>query len=90
MYVNDLDISLLSARVSDSTERCGHIVPQVEVHWRLKGEPDTLYLCINILDRFLDRKQVPKNKLQLVGVTAYLVSAPTAPIEPSMRAVHHL
>lgn len=64
-------------------------VPQVEVHWRLKGEPDTLYLCINILDRFLDRKQVPKNKLQLVGVTAYLVSAPTAPIEPSMRAVHH-
>lgn len=45
----------------------------VEVHYKFKCCPETLYLTINLIDRFLDRKQVPRPKLQLVGVTAFLV-----------------
>lgn len=47
----------------------------VEVHYKFKCCPETLYLTVNLIDRFLDRKQVPRPKLQLVGVTAFLVSA---------------
>lgn len=45
----------------------------VEVHYKFKCCPETLYLTVNLIDRFLDRKQVPRPKLQLVGVTAFLV-----------------
>jgi hypothetical protein len=45
----------------------------VEVHYKFKCNPETLYLTVNVIDRFLDRKNVPTAKLQLVGVTAFLV-----------------
>jgi Cyclin, N-terminal domain len=37
--------------------------------------PETLYLTVNLIDRYLEKKQVRRSKLQLVGVAALLVSA---------------
>jgi cyclin B len=37
--------------------------------------PETLYLTVNLIDRFLEQKQVTRKHLQLVGVTAMLVAS---------------
>ena len=37
--------------------------------------PETMYLTVNIIDRYLELKEVKRPKLQLVGVAALLVSA---------------
>lgn len=47
----------------------------VEVHLKFKFEMPTLYLTVNIIDRFLERKIVLRQKLQLVGVTAMLLAS---------------
>jgi cyclin B len=44
--------------------------------------PQTLYLCVNIIDRYLSRVQVERKKLQLVGVTALLVACKYEEIYP--------
>lgn len=46
---------------------------QVEVHLKFKMVPETLYLTVDLIDRFLEKKQVRRSKLQLVGVAALLV-----------------
>jgi len=35
---------------------------------------ETLYLTVNLIDRFLERQTVSRKKLQLVGVTAMLLA----------------
>lgn len=47
----------------------------MEVHNRFGLMPETLYLTINIFDRFLSVKTVPKRELQLVGITALLLAS---------------
>jgi Co/Zn/Cd efflux system component len=47
---------------------------QVDVHLKFKMVPETLYLTVNLIDRFLEKNQVRRSKLQLVGVAALLVS----------------
>lgn len=47
----------------------------VEVHLKFKLMPETMYLTVNIIDRFLERKLVIRQKLQLVGVTAMLLAS---------------
>lgn len=47
----------------------------VDVHHKFRLLPETLYLTINLIDRFLSQKQVSRQKLQLVGVTAMLVAS---------------
>ncbi|KAJ1973840.1 B-type cyclin [Dimargaris verticillata] len=47
----------------------------VQVHQRFRLLPETLYLCVNYVDRFLSRKVVSLEKLQLVGATALLLAA---------------
>jgi cyclin B len=54
----------------------------VEVHLKFKMVPETLYLAVNIIDRFLEKKQVKRSKLQLVGVSALLLSAKYEEIYP--------
>nr|XP_020441254.1 G2/mitotic-specific cyclin-B2 isoform X2 [Monopterus albus] len=46
----------------------------VQVHARFQLLPETLYLTVAILDRFLQVQPVSRRKLQLVGVTAMLVA----------------
>jgi cyclin B len=54
----------------------------VEVHLKYKLRPETLFLAVLILDRFLARKCVSRKKLQLVGVVATLIAAKYEEIFP--------
>lgn len=54
----------------------------VEVHMKFRLVPDTLYLCVNIIDRYCSIVPVPRNKLQLVGVTALLIACKYEEIYP--------
>lgn len=47
----------------------------VDVHQKFKLSPETLYLTVNIIDRFLAVTPVKRRKLQLVGVTAMLIAS---------------
>lgn len=47
----------------------------VEVHTRFHLLPETLFLAINIIDRFLSEKVVQLDRLQLVGITAMFIAA---------------
>lgn len=46
----------------------------VEVHLKFKFEEETLYLCVNLIDRYLSVESTLRSKLQLVGVTASFVA----------------
>ncbi|XP_062186262.1 cyclin-B2-1-like [Phragmites australis] len=46
----------------------------IEVHYKFELMDETLFLTINIIDRFLEKQVVPRKKLQLVGVTAMLLA----------------
>lgn len=47
----------------------------LQVHLRYHMLPETLWIAINLVDRFLTRRVVSLVKLQLVGVTAMFVAA---------------
>lgn len=47
----------------------------IEVHTRFHLLPETLFLTINIIDRFLSRKVVQLDRLQLVGVAAMFIAS---------------
>ena len=54
----------------------------VEVHLKFKFMPETLYLTINLIDRYLAKSEVSRAKLQLVGVTALLIASKYEEIYP--------
>lgn len=47
----------------------------IEVHTRFHLLPETLFLAVNIVDRFLSAKIVQLDRLQLVGVTAMFIAS---------------
>lgn len=47
----------------------------IEVHTKFHLLPETLFLAVNIVDRFLSSKVVPLDKFQLVGVTAMFIAS---------------
>ncbi len=47
----------------------------VEVHLKFKLVPETLYLTVSLIDRYLEKVEVHWEKLQLVGVTAMLIAS---------------
>jgi len=47
----------------------------VEVHRMFKLLPETLFLAVNLIDRFLEVKPVAREKLQLVGITSMLIAS---------------
>ncbi|MCJ1311455.1 G2/mitotic-specific cyclin [Agyrium rufum] len=47
----------------------------IEVHNRFHLLPETIFLAVNIIDRFLSTKVVQLDKLQLVGVTAMFIAS---------------
>ena len=42
----------------------------VEVHLKFKLLPETLYIAINVIDRFLEHRFISREDYQLLGVTA--------------------
>jgi len=47
----------------------------VEVHRMFKLLPETLFLSVALIDRYLSLTQISREKLQLVGVTAMLIAS---------------
>ena len=62
--------------------RCILVDWLVEVHLKFKMVPETLYLTVNIIDRYLQNHQVRRSKLQLVGVSSMLLAAKYEEIYP--------
>lgn len=60
----------------------------VQVHNRFTLLPETLFLTVNYIDRFLSSKMVSLGKLQLVGATAIFVAAKYEEINcPSVQEI---
>ncbi|MCJ1420491.1 hypothetical protein MMC32_006848 [Xylographa parallela] len=63
----------------------------VQVHHRFGLLPETLFLCVNYIDRFLSCKIVSLGKLQLVGATAIFVAAKYEEINcPSVQEIVYM
>lgn len=54
----------------------------VEVHMKFRLVQETLYLCVNLIDRYCALKPVTRAQLQLVGVTALLIACKYEEIYP--------
>jgi cyclin B len=88
-YVNDIYAYLmlkertdkltpnLLSRQTDVTEKMRAILIDwlVEVHRMFKLLPETLFLAVSIIDRYLESKIVAREKLQLVGITSMLIAS---------------
>lgn len=53
-----------------------------EVHLKFKLLPETLFITINLIDRYLSVVSIKRNNLQLVGVTAMLIASKYEEIYP--------
>ena len=69
---------------SDINERMRGILIDwlIEVHLKFKLVPETLYLTVNLIDRYLEIEAVKRDKLQLIGVTAMLIACKYEEIYP--------
>lgn len=47
----------------------------IEVHFKFKLPDQTIWLCVNILDRYLGKVFVSRNLLQLVGITSLFIAS---------------
>ena len=47
----------------------------VEVQQNFELHHETLYLGVKLIDRYLERQLIPKDRLQLLGATAVLVAS---------------
>jgi G2/mitotic-specific cyclin 1/2 len=63
----------------------------IEVHTRFHLLPETLFLAVNIIDRFLSTKVVQLDRLQLVGVTGmFIASKYEEVITPNVANFRHV
>ena len=46
----------------------------VDVHLKFKLRPETLFLTVNLIDRYLEKVTILRSKLQLVGVSSMLIA----------------
>ncbi|CAM6031306.1 unnamed protein product, partial [Sphagnum compactum] len=54
----------------------------LNVHHQFRLLPETLYLAISIMDRFFQKEVISKDKIQLVGVTAFFIASKFEEIYP--------
>ena len=68
----------------------GRSMPGI-LHHRFNLLPETLFLCVNYIDRFLSCKVVSLGKLQLVGATAIFIAAKYEEINcPSVQEIVYM
>lgn len=46
----------------------------IEVHFKFHLLSETLFICINIIDRYLSKKNINRKNLQLLGVTSLFIA----------------
>ncbi|KAL8638407.1 MAG: hypothetical protein Q9228_004438 [Teloschistes exilis] len=97
-YMRDLEIKMLpNAHYMDNQAEIQWSMRSVlmdwlvQVHHRFSLLPETLFLCVNYIDRFLSCKIVSLGKLQLVGATAIFVAAKYEEINcPSVQEIVYM
>lgn len=47
----------------------------IDVHLKLRFVPQTLFLTVHYIDRFLEKNKIPKNQFQCVGITALFIAS---------------
>lgn len=47
----------------------------IDVHSKYKLQPQTLFICIQLIDSYLERRTIYRNRLQLLGITALWMAA---------------
>lgn len=54
----------------------------VDVHLKYKLLPETLFICVNLIDRFSGKSLIKRKDYQMVGVTCLLIAAKYEEIYP--------
>lgn len=54
----------------------------IDVHLKYKLLPQTMYIAVNLIDRYLEKNETNRAKLQLVGVTAMFIACKYEEIYP--------
>ena len=54
----------------------------IDVHLKYKMVPQTMYIAVNLIDRFLSMNETTRVKLQLVGVTSMFIASKYEEIYP--------
>jgi G2/mitotic-specific cyclin-B, other len=54
----------------------------IDVHAKFKLLPETLFIAVNLIDRYMSIKNIDKDSVQLLGVTALFISAKYEEIYP--------
>jgi hypothetical protein len=58
----------------------------IEVHSKFNLQEETLFLCVNIIDKYLKIETIPRSKLQLLGVSSIMIACKQEEIySPSIR-----
>jgi Cyclin, N-terminal domain len=47
----------------------------IDLHSKFKMVPETLFIAVNIIDRYLSKIQITRVKLQLLGVGAVYIAS---------------
>ncbi|KAF8525065.1 cyclin [Hysterangium stoloniferum] len=96
-YMHDMEQCTMSSATSmdQQPEIRWHMRPQlvdflVEVHLTFHLRPETLYLTLNIVDRYVSRRVVYKKHYQLVGCAALWIAAKFEDAKERVPTVHDL
>ena len=54
----------------------------IDVHLKYKLVPQTMYIAVNLIDRYLEKNETHRAKLQLVGITAMFIACKYEEIYP--------
>ena len=54
----------------------------IDVHLKYRLLPETLFIAINLIDRYAQRTTITRRKYQLVGVTCLMIAAKYEEIYP--------
>lgn len=56
----------------------------IQIDYNFKMLPETLFLTVNLIDRYFAKKQISKRQVQLVGVAAMLIASKYEEIYPPL------
>ncbi len=54
----------------------------IDLHQKWKLQPETLFITVNTIDRYLMRRLVTRSRLQLLGVSALFIACKYQEIYP--------
>lgn len=97
MYMHDMERFTMSSATSmdQQPEIRWHMRPclvdfLVEIHFTFRLRPETLYLTLNIIDRYVSRRIVYVKHYQLVGCAALWIAAKFEDAKERVPTVHEL